>query len=240
MPLTSIRSPLRASAASSTRPASGSRRRMLLRPTVVRFSSGERTSWPPWSLRGTRRQQGEGGSVEIIGEPGIGKTALLNALVAETSGATWLHAWGDLYSASSAYRATRELLLPLLDVADDNLDARQVVARVAAVAERLAPDLIPWLPLIADILGESVTLTPEVASLSSERRRERLHEVVTQLLDVALPDAVLFTVEDSHWMDDASSALLCPSGSRGRGPILAYRDHSSRRGGWLHPARRCW
>ncbi len=151
---------------------------------------------------------GRGRAVEIVGEPGIGKTALLDVLVDRASAAAWLRTRGDLYSASSPYRAARELLLTALGVDSRSLDPTELMAGVAQLVSRSAPALTAWLPLLADVVGGSVETTPEVAALSDERRRDRLHEVVTEVVDAAIPGAALLTVEDTHWLDDASSALL--------------------------------
>ena len=73
----------------------------------------------------------------------------------------------------------------------------------------VAPELLPWLPLLAIPLGIEVESTPEVDALGEEFRRGKLEETVARLLGLMFRGRpVLVTIEDAHWMDDASGALL--------------------------------
>jgi len=81
----------------------------------------------------------------------------------------------------------------------DNLDE---------IVTELAPHLLPWLPLIALPLQLEVQSTPEVDSLKDEFRKERLEEVVQELLGLGLLAPTVSIFEDVHWMDDASRDLL--------------------------------
>ncbi len=49
---------------------------------------------------------------------------------------------------------------------------------------------------------------PDTAALAPEFRRERVHEVMAIFLDRALPTGALVILEDVHWMDEASCAVL--------------------------------
>ena len=77
--------------------------------------------------------------------------------------------------------------------------------RVASVA----PDLLPWLPLLAVPLDVEVDPTPQVDALDQEFRRERLERSVSEFLARVFADApTLVEIEDVHWMDEASASLL--------------------------------
>jgi predicted ATPase len=71
-----------------------------------------------------------------------------------------------------------------------------------------APELLPWVPLIASAFGVDMPPTPEVAELDERFRRERLADVLVRILGHMLPPVTLITIEDVQWMDEASSDLL--------------------------------
>ncbi|MHB8510524.1 MAG: adenylate/guanylate cyclase domain-containing protein, partial [Candidatus Dormibacteria bacterium] len=151
--------------------------------------------------------QGRGGVVELVGNAGIGKSRLLHEM-SRACGAmgTWA-AVCQPYESATPYFAFREMLRTLLDVAPGgDLDATTELLhhRVRALGD----DLLPWTPLLAIPLDLVVRSTPEVEQLGSAFRRDRLNAVVHTILERALPNPTLFSIEDVHWMDEASADLL--------------------------------
>ncbi len=71
-----------------------------------------------------------------------------------------------------------------------------------------APDLAPWLPLIAIAFGLEVAPTPEVEMLAENNRRPKLHEVVGRFLAALMTDPTLIQIENAQHMDRASAELL--------------------------------
>jgi class 3 adenylate cyclase/tetratricopeptide (TPR) repeat protein len=152
-------------------------------------------------------RSGEGRLVEIIGEAGVGKTRLLEALRDAAAGFRKVHASCEAYTASKPYAVWRELLRESMGFGRDDPDA--------AVAERLrgevttrTPELLPWFPLIAIAFGIDIASTPEVQMLAEKNRRPKLHEVVGHFLTALMPDPQLVEIEDAHHMDGASAELL--------------------------------
>jgi class 3 adenylate cyclase/tetratricopeptide (TPR) repeat protein len=145
--------------------------------------------------------------VELAGEPGIGKSRLVEELKTRAVGFTQLVTRGGQYASAAPYFPFHSLLRPLAGIrASDPPDAagQQLVPWVTAVL----PDLAPWLPLLAIPFNAEVAETPEVAEIDPAFRRERLHEVVEQFLTRVLLMPTLLVFEDTHWMDEASTALL--------------------------------
>src|SRR5262249_4676929 len=66
----------------------------------------------------------------------------------------------------------------------------------------------PWLPLLAIPFGAEAASTPEVDSLAPAFRRNRLHAEVAAILGDALPAGSVVLLEDLHWADEASLALI--------------------------------
>ena len=145
--------------------------------------------------------------VELIGEPGIGKSRLLEELKKQALGFTQLSGRCDQYSSASAYSVFRDLLRPLVGLTPE-MDARQAGAALMPWIAAVMPDLAPLAPLIAVPFDAEVPPTPEVDELDPQFRRDRLHECVGTLLTRVLLMPTLLVIEDGHWIDDASRDLL--------------------------------
>jgi tetratricopeptide (TPR) repeat protein len=72
----------------------------------------------------------------------------------------------------------------------------------------MAPDLISWIPLLGVPLGLELPDTPQTAGLDVAYRRGKLNAVVVELLEALMPSPTLITIEDGHWLDDASAELI--------------------------------
>lgn len=142
---------------------------------------------------------GNGALVEVVGEPGIGKSRLVQALLAESPAQSVVIAC-DEYETATPYYPFREVFCALLNIRDAG-------GLVQAVRDR-GPELLPWLPLLARILDIEVPSTPEVDAIDDQFRRARLQEVTAQFLAIALPSPLVLVLEDVHLMDDASVDLL--------------------------------
>ena len=152
-------------------------------------------------------RMGFGTLVELIGEPGIGKSRLAEELQENCADMAMIGARCDQYEASTPYYPFRPMLRSLLGVElnGGSEHNRQVLAdRLAEVDE----DLVPWAPLLAAPLDVEVEATPEVDDLDPAFWRARLHGVMGKLLGGLLDAPTLLLFEDVHWMDDASSELL--------------------------------
>jgi class 3 adenylate cyclase/tetratricopeptide (TPR) repeat protein len=149
-------------------------------------------------------RMGFGNLVELIGEPGMGKSRLVEELQAQAPDLTTVTASCVQYEASTPYFAFRGLLRSLLELPQNG-------AAPAALRERVAeldPELLPWLPLVALPLDVQVEATREVEELQPAFRRARLHGVVESVLAKLLDGPTLLVLEDVHWMDEASAELL--------------------------------
>jgi class 3 adenylate cyclase/tetratricopeptide (TPR) repeat protein len=150
---------------------------------------------------------GAGRLITVVGEAGVGKTRLLEALRDEATGLRLLRAVCEAYTAATPYAVWRELLRDLMEFRRDDPDA-VVVERLRHEVTTRAPDLAPWLPLIAIAFGVEIAPTPEVELLAEENRRARLHEAIDRFLEIMMPDPVLIEIDNAHHMDEASAELL--------------------------------
>jgi class 3 adenylate cyclase/tetratricopeptide (TPR) repeat protein len=148
-----------------------------------------------------------GSIVDLVGEPGIGKSRLVDELTGHAGALTVLITRCESYESATPYFPFRTLLREILGVPDD-VDHEHVSHRLVDRVAANAPELVPWLPLLAIPLDVWVPPTPEVEKLDEEFVRARMADVLDRFLELVLPTPALIVFDDVHWMDDASSDLL--------------------------------
>ncbi|MFN8187706.1 MAG: adenylate/guanylate cyclase domain-containing protein [Gaiellales bacterium] len=180
-------------------------------------------------------RQGVGRLVELIGEPGIGKSRLVEELRREAGEIELVVAACEQYESSTPYHPFRGAMRSLLGLRADERPAR-VEQRLRRRVEELAPELAPWLPLLGPLLDVELPATPEVDRLEDRFRRAKLEEATGELLARLLSDTTLLVFEDVHWMDEASAALLLHlAGSVGRRPWLLIASRRDMDTGFVAP-----
>lgn len=129
-------------------------------------------------------RMGAGCALVMEGEPGIGKTALLQLAreSAAAAGLTVLHACGVELEAGFAFGVVRQCLEPAIRAADPP-ERTRLFSDAAALAE----------PPLTDIVG-----TDPQASFGA------LHGLYWLLANLCERGPLLLTVDDAHWADDAS------------------------------------
>ncbi len=153
-----------------------------------------------------RARGGTGGIIDIIGDAGMGKTRLVDELRAIPEVDSIGVICGQ-YAQSSPYFVIRLVLRTLAGV---HLQSSRVEAGVALArfVERVAPELVPWTPLLAIPFDAQVPPSPEASQIAPAFRRERVQQLVLQLLTAAVTRTTVFVIDDAHWIDDASRELL--------------------------------
>jgi class 3 adenylate cyclase/tetratricopeptide (TPR) repeat protein len=151
-------------------------------------------------------RSGEGRLVELIGEPGIGKSRLVEELE-DRSGIESFWAVCDQYESSTPYFSFRGLLHDLIDVPREAApsDVEAMLRRRVADA---APDLEPWLPLLGTAFGLDLPVTPETSKLDERFVPERTAETLIGFLAALRTGPTIFVFDDVHWMDEASVGVL--------------------------------
>jgi len=155
----------------------------------------------------TSARSGSGRLIELVGDSGIGKTRLLEALRDAVAGFQKLRATCEAYTASIPYVLWRELLREMLEFGRETPEA-DVMERVRAEVAARVPALAPWLPLLGAVFDVEFEPTPEVELLADANRRTKLHETVAAFLESMVPDKLLVEIDDAHHMDRASAELL--------------------------------
>jgi class 3 adenylate cyclase/tetratricopeptide (TPR) repeat protein len=152
-------------------------------------------------------RRGRGRLIELVSEPGMGRSRLMEEVRDRAGGVRLLHAICEPYTATTPYATWREPLRRLLGAGHDASDG-DVLALLRATLERDDPSLLPWLPLLADAFDVEAPASPAVEQLASEFRAARLREVVLRFMRRQLAGWALIEVADAHLMDAASAELL--------------------------------
>ncbi len=149
---------------------------------------------------------GDSGVAVLTGDRGMGKTRLVREALTELGGVPSFVVQADPYAVASPYRAFRDTARRLLGIRRGT--NREMAAQLLATVGATAPDLLALAPLLGDVTHVEVEQTTETARIEPRFRADRLADVVVELLARALPGQMVLVVEDAHWMDDASRALL--------------------------------
>ena len=154
-------------------------------------------------------RRGHGRAVVVVGEAGVGKSRLVWELSRSLGADGWLVLEGHClsYDRSSAYAPVIELLRGYFGVqqSDDSASAGE---RIASRLLALDASLAAYLPALRALLDVPVDDARWLGLDPLERRRETLDAVRRLLLRESQVRPVLVVVDDLHWIDVDSQALL--------------------------------
>ncbi|NJN16655.1 MAG: tetratricopeptide repeat protein [Oscillochloris sp.] len=171
-------------------------------------------------LRGaTEALRGCGRVLAIVGEAGTGKSRLAEELaqrlvVSSVSEGVPPFAiyLGDCqsYEQRTPYAALRGPLSDLLGLSGRlrHINSAALLRELEIRVQRLAPDLLRFVPLLGDAIGMALPETALTAALNPQQRHDRLQELLTALFCGAAREPLLVAIEDVHWADLPSLELL--------------------------------
>ncbi|MBW8751070.1 MAG: AAA family ATPase [Propionibacteriales bacterium] len=180
-------------------------------------------------------RDGRGGVVQLLGEPGIGKSRLMHELADAAVDAQAHAIVCDEYQSATPYAAFRDLLRDLFGITEGTPAARAATMLAARVSS-VAPDLVAWLPLLGDVLDVDLPETPQTVDLDDEFRKARLESTVVGVLGGLLTSTTLLTVDDAQHMDPASAGVLSRLANETRHrPWLLVVSRRDQPVGWIPP-----
>lgn len=156
--------------------------------------------------------KGIGGLVWIEGEPGIGKSRLMQefSLLLKDSGATILAGRCSPQKSSHAFSLISDVLVQLLDVQPHDVPD-QIRTKVEYAFETWPRDTRATRPYLEVLLG----LWPEgltgerLSSLEPEQLRQQTFVALRRLLkSLSTQDPLVILLDDLHWVDPVSAELL--------------------------------
>ena len=187
---------------------------------AFRPSGHGRASARSWSVVGRAHERGilaerlvalrdgEGGTLLIEGEAGIGKSRLVDDLVGQATGqpVRTLVGAADAIRSTTPYHAWRPVFESLFEIAD----VSEPEVRRSRVLDRLRgrPDLERLAPLLSDVLPFELPTDEIVGQLEGQVRADNTRRLLVGALRAASEQQpLLIVVEDAHWCDSASWAL---------------------------------
>ncbi len=154
-------------------------------------------------------ESGHGKLVALVGEPGIGKSRLVWEVTRSPAAQGWrlLEAGALSYGSGTPYLPVRRLLQAYFEIKDrdDATEIRDKVAdRLLALDPRLAELAVPLLSVL-DIPNQD----GQWAVLDPAQRRQQANDAVRRLLlRESENQPLLLVLEDLHWVDRETEALL--------------------------------
>jgi TOMM system kinase/cyclase fusion protein len=155
-------------------------------------------------------KEGMGQVVLLSGEPGIGKSRLVEVLKAHVAAEPHmrLECRCSPYHQHSALYPVIELLPRVLAFSrDDPTD--QKVRQLEAALSRYHLDLQDTVPFFAALLSLPLPERYAPLTLTPQRQRQKtLEALLAMVLELAAQRPVLFIVEDLHWIDPSTLEFL--------------------------------
>jgi DNA-binding SARP family transcriptional activator len=169
--------------------------RELVRPPF----SGRRDELLRLMRRFEAARSGSGSIAVLVGEPGIGKTRILEEFAAQADAAGAKVLWGRCFESelSRPFGPFAEAIASYAKESDAEV-LRGEVGAFGGVLAKIAPELRERLPDL-----------PEPVVLAPEEERYRLLDAVAQVLwEAARRAPLILVLDDLHWADGATLALL--------------------------------
>ena len=169
-------------------------------------------------------------TIILQGEAGIGKTRLFEDLLrqAETLRVHMHNGTGDPIEKSSPYHAWRPIFNRIFNIdellaeADSLNRAWGVEKKVVEKLNEVDPDLARYAPLLDAIIPVGIADNELTSAMMGEIRASNIREVLTRVLSHETKQApLLIVMEDLHWFDSASWALLVDVQQKVRPILLA-------------------
>ena len=162
-------------------------------------------------------------TVGLVGEPGVGKTRLLEETqrLAKAQEVQWLQTRCLSYGAGLPYWPYAELLRQLAKIQPDEpaeASARKISDIAVAAGE---PDAAAYLQHLAGV-DSGIDIPPGIRS-NPEAMRHNLHRAVGSCIaGLAARAPVILAIEDLHWIDRASLELTVELAQSSRDLPLAF------------------
>lgn len=187
---------------------------------------------------------GEGQAVLLVGEPGIGKSRLLQAALDAVAGEDQivLRFQCSPYHTGTALWPFAQQLASAAGMATDDGE-EQKLAKIEALLLRSGADLGMAVPVVTLLLGLQPGPGYPLPRLTPVQQRARtLTVLIDHLLGFSRPGPLLIAIEDVHWIDPTSLELVDQmldriSGARALMLLTSRPDNQPTLGGHPHAMR---
>ena len=159
--------------------------------------------------RWERTRTGQGQLVLVVGEPGIGKSRLVDEFRTRVrdNPHLWVECAGDLFSQSTPFHAVTEILNQGLGWQGDESPTERVT-QLERNLELAGLKLSEAVPLIAEMLGLPIRdRYPPLVFAPDQQRRRLLANLTAWVLNAARVQPLVMVMEDLHWVDPSTLEL---------------------------------
>jgi class 3 adenylate cyclase/tetratricopeptide (TPR) repeat protein len=183
-----------------------------------------------------RAAAGQGGVVALVGEPGVGKSRL----VWEFARSHRTHGWRVLEAIAVSY-GTATPYLPVIDLLrmyfeiEPRDEPRRLREKVLGKLLALDRSLEPAIPVVLGLLGVGADAQDADGSEAAQRRQDVLEALGAMFLRESEVQPMLVVVEDLHWSDRETLAILDGLVDRLQGArvLLLVNYRPEHRHGWV-------
>jgi predicted ATPase/class 3 adenylate cyclase len=159
--------------------------------------------------RWERVREGQGQLALVIGEPGIGKSRLVEEFRAciRNDPQVWVECTGEQFFQSTPFHAVTQILDQGLGWRGEE-SPEERVAQLERTLELAELKLSEAVPLIADMLRLPIPgRYPPLMLAPDQRRRRLLANLAAWVLNSARVQPVVMVMEDLHWIDPSTLEL---------------------------------
>ncbi len=152
----------------------------------------------------------KGQIISIVGEPGIGKSRLVEEVVKICKEKDFKVYTGDCisYGNSFTYYPFINILMDLFSISqNDDMESRK--KKIREKCEKVNKELINWLPIIGNIIGLEFPETNLTKYIDPKTKKQRINEIILELIrfeSKILPVNII--IEDLHWSDSVSMDVI--------------------------------
>ncbi len=159
--------------------------------------------------RWQRAREGEGQVVLVVGEPGIGKSRLVEEFHARIRDDPhlWIESAGEPFFESTPFHAVTQILDQGLGWRGDE-SKEERLGQLERSLELAGMKLGEAVPLIAQLLDLPIPEKyPPLMFAPNQQRKRLLANLATWVLNVARLQPVVIAMEDLHWVDPSTLEL---------------------------------
>lgn len=152
----------------------------------------------------------KGQILQIVGEPGIGKSRLIEEMIKISIEKDFIVFIGDCisYGSSFSYYPFIDILKDFFSISErDSIEERR--KKVLKKTEEVNKDLIEWLPLVGEIMGMKFEETKLTKYLDPKTKKQRINEIIIELIKFeSNRKPINIIIEDVHWADSVSMDVI--------------------------------